>query len=93
VRAFVPPSLPPDQPLSFMEGGQTALDHAMHSLGRLDGAMTTMPDVDLLLYSFVRKEAVLSSQIEGTQSTLNELLMILEHVRAFLVLAVLEVVR
>jgi Fic family protein len=46
----------------------------MHSLGRLDGATTTMPDVDLLLYTFVRKEAVLSSQIEGTQSTLDELL-------------------
>ena len=46
----------------------------MLSLGRLDGAATTMPDVDLLLYTFVRKEAVLSSQIEGTQSTLDELL-------------------
>ena len=72
--AFVPPSLPPDQPLSLTEGAQTALDRAMHSLGRLDGATTTMPDVDLLLYTFVRKEAVLSSQIEGTQSTLDELL-------------------
>ena len=74
VRAFVPPSLPPDQPLSLTEGAQTALDRAMHSLGRLDGATMTMPDVDLLLYTFVRKEAVLSSQIEGTQSTLDELL-------------------
>ncbi len=46
----------------------------MLSLGRLDGAATTMPDADLLLYTFVRKEAVLSSQIEGTQSTLDELL-------------------
>ena len=46
----------------------------MLSLGRLDGATTTLPDVDLLLYTFVRKEAVLSSQIEGTQSTLDELL-------------------
>ena len=71
VRAFVPPSLPPDQPLSFTEGAQTTLDRAMHSLGRLDGATTTMPDVDLLLYTFVRKEAVLSSQIEGTQSTIK----------------------
>ncbi|MBV8803824.1 MAG: Fic family protein [Sinobacteraceae bacterium] len=47
----------------------------MLSLGRLDGAAATMPDVDLLLYTFVRKEAVLSSQIEGTQSTLDELLL------------------
>jgi Fic family protein len=46
----------------------------MLSVGRLDGAATTMPDMDLLLYTFVRKEAVLSSQIEGTQSTLDELL-------------------
>src|SRR5487761_551676 len=74
VRAFVPPVLPPDPPLAFMAGPQRALDRAMLSLGRLDGAATTMPDVDLLLYTFVRKEAVLSSQIEGTQSTLDELL-------------------
>src|ERR1700730_9052839 len=46
----------------------------MLSLGRLDGAAESMPDMDLLLYTFVRKEAVLSSQIEGTQSTLDELL-------------------
>ena len=74
VRAFVPPALPPDPPLAFTPGGQRALDRAMLSLGRLDGAATTMPDVDILLYTFVRKEAVLSSQIEGTQSTLDELL-------------------
>src|SRR5260370_28830900 len=74
VRAFVPPSLPPDPSVSLTAGAQTALDRAMLSLGRLDGAATTMPDVDLLLYTFVRKEAVLSSQIEGTPSTLDELL-------------------
>jgi len=74
VRAFVPPMLPADPPLSFREDVQSALDRAMLSLGRLDGAAATMPDVDLLLYTFVRKEAVLSSQIEGTQSTLDELL-------------------
>jgi Fic family protein len=74
VRAFVPPALPPAPPLEFTGGAQTALDRAMLSLGRLDGAATAMPDVDLLLYTFVRKEAVLSSQIEGTQSTLDELL-------------------
>lgn len=59
VRAFVPPSLPPEPSLSLTEGAQTALDRAMLSLGRLDGATTTMPDVDFLLYTFVRKEAVL----------------------------------
>src|SRR5580698_10921138 len=74
VRAFVPPALPPNPPLAFTAATQRALDRAMLSVGRLDGAATTMPDVDLLLYTFVRKEAVLSSQIEGTQSTLDELL-------------------
>jgi Fic family protein len=74
VRAFVPPALPPDPPLAFTAATQRALDRAMLSVGRLDGAATTMPDVDLLLYTFVRKEAVLSSQIEGTQSTLDDLL-------------------
>ncbi|MEJ1965782.1 MAG: Fic family protein [Gammaproteobacteria bacterium] len=51
-----------------------ALDDGLIALGRLDGVATTLPDVNLLLYSYVRKEAVLSSQIEGTQSTLNDLL-------------------
>ena len=74
VRAFVPPTLPPIPPLVFSIASQNALDRAMLSLGRLDGAVTTMPDADLLLYTFVRKEAVLSSQIEGTQSTLDDLL-------------------
>lgn len=74
VRAFVPPELPPHPPLAFSAGTQTALDRAMLSLGRLDGAAATLPDMDLLLYTFVRKEAVLSSQIEGTQSTLDDLL-------------------
>src|SRR5258708_16409427 len=74
VRAFLPPTLPPNPPLAFTAGSQTVLDRAMLSLGRLDSAAATMPDLDLLLYTFIRKEAVLSSQIEGTQSTLDELL-------------------
>jgi Fic family protein len=75
VRAFVPPTLPPIPPLALSVGSQRALDNAMLALGRLDGAAISMPDADLLIYTFVRKEAVLSSQIEGTQSTLDELLM------------------
>jgi Fic family protein len=51
-----------------------ALDQALVALGRLDGAAGALPDANLLLYSYVRKEAVLSSQIEGTQSTLHDLL-------------------
>src|SRR5258708_11301758 len=74
VRAFLPPTLPPNPPLAITGGSQSVLDRAMLSLGRLDSAAATMPDLDLLLYTFVRKEAVLSSQIEGTQSTLDELL-------------------
>ena len=50
------------------------LDRALLALGRLDGAAATLPDAHLLLYTFVRKEAVLSSQIEGTQSSLSDLL-------------------
>lgn len=78
VRAFLPPTLPPNPPLAFTAGSQTVLDRAMLSLGRLDSAAATMPDMDLLLYTFIRKEAVLSSQIEGTQSTLDELLAMVE---------------
>lgn len=74
VRAFVPPRIQPLPDLQFSTGTKGALDRALLSLGRLDGAAATMPDVDLLLYTFVRKEAVLSSQIEGTRSTLDDLL-------------------
>lgn len=74
VRAFVPPPLPPDPPLSLNPDVQRVLDDTLLALGRLDGVVTALPDADLLLYTFVRKEAVLSSQIEGTQSTLDDLL-------------------
>jgi Fic family protein len=74
VRAFIPPRIHPLPELQFSPAAQGGLDKALLSLGRLDGAASTMPDVDLLLYTFVRKEAVLSSQIEGTQSTLDDLL-------------------
>jgi Fic family protein len=74
VRAFVPPPLPPNPPLSFSLATQSLLDRTLLTLGRLDGVASTQPDVELLLYTFVRKEAVLSSQIEGTQSTLDDLL-------------------
>lgn len=74
VKAFIPPPLSPLPTLEFSLITQRAIDAAMLALGRLDGAAASMPDVDLLLYTFVRKEAVLSSQIEGTQSTLDDLL-------------------
>ena len=74
VRAFVPVPLPPIPPLELVGTVRAALDQALLALGRLDGAATALPDAHLLLYTYVRKEAVLSSQIEGTQSTLDDLL-------------------
>ncbi|MGN8158100.1 Fic family protein [Salinisphaera sp. RV14] len=73
VRAFVPADLPPEPPidvLSLLE----PFARAQSAIGRLDGITTLLPGDDLFLYMYVRKEAVLSSQIEGTQSTLNDLL-------------------
>lgn len=73
VRAFVPPPLPPEPSidvLSLLEG----LSEAERALGRLDGITMLLPRQELFLYMYVRKEAVLSSQIEGTQSTLSDLL-------------------
>ena len=74
VRAFVPAPLVPLPALELTGGVRAALDRALLAVGRLDGAAATLPDAHLLLYTFVRKEAVLSSQIEGTQSSLNDLL-------------------
>ena len=73
VRAFIPPPLPPDPPLDLL-GLLHRLTVAERALGRLDGITMLLPRQDLFLYMYVRKEAVLSSQIEGTQSTLTDLL-------------------
>jgi Fic family protein len=72
VRAFVPPPLPPAPQIDF---GQMLplLGRADRSLGRLDGLTQLLPDPHIFLYAYVRKEALLSSQIEGTQSTLTDL--------------------
>lgn len=74
-RAFVPNPLPPDPPLELSRRDQDLIENANLSLGRLDGITTLLPDVSLFLYFYIRKEAVLSSQIEGTQSSLSDLLM------------------
>ncbi len=74
VRAFVPAPLPPVPALELIGAVRNSLDQGLLALGRLDGAAGTLPDAHLLLYTYVRKEAVLSSQIEGTQSTLDDLL-------------------
>jgi Fic family protein len=74
-RAFVPNPLPPEPPLVLDHELQELVEKAMLSLGRLDGLTSILPDPSLFLYSYVRKEAVLSSQIEGTQSSLSDLLL------------------
>lgn len=71
--AFIPAPLPPDPPLVYSPELRRASEDAAHALGRLDGA-SGLIEPDRLLYMYVRKEAVLSSQIEGTQSTLSDLL-------------------
>jgi Fic family protein len=75
VRAFVPAPLPPKPPLDLDGAARDAADAALLALGRLDGVSSVLPDTHLLLYTYVRKEAVLSSQIEGAQSTLSDLLL------------------
>ena len=75
VRAFVPAPLPPVPPPSLDGPLQRALERAVLALGRLDGVSALLPDKALFLYAYVRKEAVLSSQIEGTQSSLSDLLL------------------
>ncbi len=73
-RAFIPAPLPPDPPVDLMGKLRDSLSSADYTLGRLDGAILTLPNPDLFVFMYVRKEAVLSSQIEGTQSSLQNLL-------------------
>ncbi len=74
-QAFVPAPLPPVPPLDWSPALRRRFDAALVALGRLDAVTALLPNAALLLYSFVRKEAVLSSQIEGTQSSLADLLL------------------
>jgi Fic family protein len=74
-RAFIPKALPPTPPLQIDAQLQRRLEIAGLAVGRLDGIGRLLPGTDDLLYSYVRKEAVLSSQIEGTQSSLADLLL------------------
>lgn len=75
VQAFVPAPLPPAPPLAIGPELRERLDQALLALGRLDSVTTLLPSTELFLYMYVRKEAVLSSQIEGTQSSLSDLLL------------------
>ena len=73
-RAFIPRALPPAPAVRVAGEIQALLSQADRALGRLDGSVQTLPNPDLFVFMYVRKEAVLSSQIEGTQSSLQDLL-------------------
>jgi Fic family protein len=75
VRAFIPDPLPPRPPLELTNSRQRLLERATLALGRLDSITLLLPDPHLFLYAYIRREAVLSSQIEGTQSSLSDLLL------------------
>lgn len=74
-RAFIPYPLPPQPPVEWSANRAERRDQANQCLGRLDGITRILPEKHLFLYQYVRKEAVLSSQIEGTQSSLRDLLL------------------
>src|ERR1700732_1662505 len=74
VRAYVPPALPPEPPVE-LGGLMPLVEQANRALGRLDGITSILPSPPLFLFMYVRKEALLSSQIEGTQSSLSDLLL------------------
>ncbi len=74
-RAFVPAPLPPVPPLNLTAADQALLEKANRALGQLDGMTSLLPNTALFIYAYVRKEALVSSQIEGTQSSLSDLLL------------------
>jgi len=73
-KAFIPAPLPPDPPIQYDDELQELLSRADRALGRLDGSIQTLPNPNLFVFMYIRKEAVLSSQIEGTQASLNDVL-------------------
>jgi len=75
VRAFVPDPLPPEPPVVLVGPLQALHERALLACGRLDGVSSLLPNPELFLYAYVRREALLSSQIEGTQSSLSDLLL------------------
>ena len=75
VQAFIPAPLPPHPPIDWTPDLRAKFDQALLVLGRLDSVSTLLSDTSLFLYMYVRKEAVVSSMIEGTQSSLSDLLL------------------
>src|SRR5262245_64640431 len=76
VRAFIPHPLPPDPSVALSNASQRLLERATLALGRLDSITLLLPEPNIFLYAYVRREAVLSSHIEGTQSSLADLLLL-----------------
>jgi len=74
-RAFIPSPLPPTPAINWTPGLRDKFEEALVALGRLDSVSVLLPDTALFLYMYVRKEAVLSSMIEGTQSSISDLLL------------------
>ena len=74
-QAFIPSPLPPRPPIEWTPALRNKFDQALLALGRLDSVSTLLPETSLFLYMYIRKEAVLSSMIEGTQSSLSDLLL------------------
>ena len=74
-EAFVPAPLPPEPPIQLTAKDHDLLERANRALGRLDGLTAMLPDTSLFIYAYVRKEALVSSQIEGTQSSFADLLL------------------
>jgi len=74
-KAFIPTPLPPHPPINWTPELRSKFDQALLATGRLDSVSTLLPDTSLFLYMYIRKEAVLSSMIEGTQSSLSDLLL------------------
>jgi len=74
-QAFIPAALPPTPPIKWSSELREKFDQALLALGRLDSVSVLLPDTSIFLYMYVRKEAVLSSMIEGTQSSLSDLLL------------------
>ncbi len=74
-QAFVPAPLPPDPALKLSAADHDLIERASRALGKLDGMTSLLPDTSLFIYAYVRKEALVSSQIEGTQSSFSDLLL------------------
>ncbi|MDZ7830927.1 MAG: Fic family protein [Desulfobacterales bacterium] len=74
-KAFIPAPLPPRPPINWTTELRSKFDQALLAIGRLDSVSTLLSDTSLFLYMYVRKEAVLSSMIEGTQASISDLLL------------------